>query len=68
MKKITKTVDQALVYAPKPDITTQELSEILRLVVFHTYPPEMKTQENLTALFNQLPTGAQRHFELKDPQ
>lgn len=61
-----KTINQQLIYNPKSDITVQEIAEILRLLAFHTYPPELKTQENLTALFNQLPTEAQRHFELKD--
>jgi hypothetical protein len=64
---MNKRVDQVLIYSPQDDNTPQELAEILRLVVFHTYPPELKTQENLTALFNKLPPNAQRHFQIQDP-
>lgn len=60
-----KKVNQILIYSPKPDVTAQELSEILRLTMFNTYPPELRTSENLTAIFNQLPENAQRHFQIK---
>lgn len=61
-----KTIKQTLVYSPKPDITPYELAEIMRLTMFQTYPPELRTAENFTAIFNQLPEGAQRHFQIKD--
>ena len=63
-----KRIDQALIFSPKPNATPDEIMEILRLFVFQSYPPELRTQKNLTTLYNQLPENARRHFQVKDPQ
>lgn len=63
-----KKVNQVIIFSPQPEATTDELMQVLKIFAFQTYPPELRTEENLTTLFNTLPEGAQRHFQLKDKQ
>ena len=66
--KMNKKVNQVLIYSPQPNPTVEEITEILKLLMYQSYPPELRTDENLTILFNKLPEGAKRHFQLKDKQ
>jgi hypothetical protein len=61
-----KTVDKILIFDPKPGATPDEVMEILKLFTFQTYPQELKTKENMMALFNQLSESAKRHFNVID--
>lgn len=61
-----KMKDKVLVFDPKPGATPDEVMEILKLFTFQTYPQELKTKENMMALFNQLPESAKRHFNVID--
>ena len=61
-----KKVDKVLIFDPKPGATPDEVMEILKLFTFQTYPQELKTKENMMALFNQLPESAKRHFNVID--
>jgi hypothetical protein len=64
---MNKRPDQILIFSPQKGATADEVMEILKLSMFQTYPAELKTNENLTTLYNQLSEGAQRHFTIKDP-
>ena len=61
-----KKSNRILTFAPKPGATADEVMEVLKLFVFQTYPPEMRTKENMLALFDKLPDGAKRHFQIND--
>jgi hypothetical protein len=63
---MTKRPNQVLVFSPQPNATADEVMEVLKLVMFQSYPAELRTEENLTALYNKLPTNVQRHFQVKD--
>lgn len=65
---MNKKINQVLIFSPQPNATADEIMEILKLFVFQTYPAELRTEENLTVLYNKLPKEAQRHFQLKDKQ
>jgi hypothetical protein len=56
--------DRILVFDPKTGATPDEVMEVLKLFTFQTYPPELKTKDNLMALFDQLPDSAKRHFNV----
>ena len=57
--------DRILIFDPKPGATPDEVMEVLKLLSFQTYPAELKTRENMLTLFDTLPTGAKRHFQIK---
>lgn len=59
--------DRILIFEPKPKATADEVMEVLRLFVFQTYPPELRTRENMLGLFDKLSPGAKRHFQVKLP-
>ena len=59
-----KKSNRILTFSPKPGATADEVMEVLKLFVFQTYPPEMRTKENMLALFDKLPEGAKRHFQV----
>lgn len=61
-----KKSNRILTFSPKPGATADEVMEVLKLFVFQTYPPEMRTKENMLALFDKLPEGAKRHFQVND--
>ncbi len=63
-----KNPNQVLIFSPQPNATADEVMEVLKLVMFQTYPAELRTEENLTTLFNKLPANVQRHFQVKDKQ
>jgi len=60
--------DRILIFDPKPGATPDEVMEVLKLFTFQTYPTELKTKTNMLALFDQLPEGAKRHFQVKKNQ
>lgn len=53
-----------LIYEPQPNATPDEAMQVLSMFVFQTYPPELRTRENMMALFDQLPPSAKRHFKI----
>jgi hypothetical protein len=57
--------DRILIFDPKPGATPDEVMEVLKLFTFQTYPAELKTHENMLVLFDSLPKGAKRHFQVK---
>lgn len=57
--------DRILIFEPKPGATPDEIMEVLKLVVFQSYPPELKTRDTMLGLFDQLSPSAKRHFEVK---
>jgi hypothetical protein len=57
--------DRILIFDPKPGATPDEVMEVLKLFTFQTYPAELKTRENMLILFDSLPSGAKRHFQVK---
>ena len=57
--------DRILIFDPKPGATPDEVMEVLKLFTFQTYPEALKTRANMLALFDTLPTGAKRHFQVK---
>jgi hypothetical protein len=61
MEKIT----QILIFSPKPNATPDEIMEILKFLFFQTYPPELRTRENMLGVYNQLSEGAKRHFKVQ---
>ena len=61
------TNDRILIFDPKSKATTDEVMQVLRMFVFQTYPPELRTKENMLALFDQLPSKAKRHFRVENP-
>lgn len=65
---MSKKVNQIVIFSPQKGATADEVMQVLKLLAFQTYPPELKTETNFTVLFNKLPPEAQRHFQLKDPQ
>lgn len=62
-----KRTEQVLIFEPQPNATADEVMEILKLSMFQTYPPELRTKENMMAIFNGLSAGAKRHFKIKNP-
>ena len=62
---MNKRVDQVLIFSPQPNATIDDVMQILKLFAFQTYPPELRTRENLTKLYNELPDGTKRHFQVK---
>ena len=63
-----KTPDQVLVFSPQPNATPDEVMQVMKLLMFQTYLAELKTEDNLTALYNKLPDNVQRHFQVKNKQ
>lgn len=61
-----KKSNRILTFAPQKGATADEVMEVLKLFVFQTYPPEMRTKENMLALFDKLPENAKRHFQVND--
>ena len=57
--------DRILIFEPKPGATADEVMDVLKLFVFQTYPPELRTRDNMLGLFDKLPVGARRHFHVK---
>jgi len=55
-----------LIYTPQSDITIYELSLVLKVFTYGTLPAELKTDEILFAIYEELPTKAKRHFKLLD--
>lgn len=58
--------NKALVFSPQPNATIDDVMQVLKLVFFQTYPPEIRTSENMMVLYGKLPASAKRHFQLKD--
>jgi len=58
--------EKILIYAPQPNATPDEIMQVLKLVMFQSYPTMYKTQERLESLYNHLPEGARRHFKLQE--
>lgn len=56
--------DRILIFEPKPGATPDEVMEVLKLFTFQTYPKELKTRENMMALFDKLSENAKRHFNV----
>jgi len=59
-----KEVGQILIYDPKKGASVDDIMQIFRILMFSTYPPELQTDENLTALYNKMPESARRHFRI----
>jgi hypothetical protein len=57
--------DRILIFDPKPGATPDEVMEVLKLFAFQSYPDQLKTRDNMLILFDALPTGAKRHFQIK---
>ena len=55
-----------LLYTPQKDITIYELALVLKVFTYGTLPAELKTDEVLFAIYDQLPSEAKRHFKLLD--
>jgi len=53
-----------LVYSPQPDITIYELALVLKVFTYGTLPTELKTDEMLLSIYDDLPLEAKRHFRL----
>ncbi len=60
--------NKALVFDPQPNPTNEEIMQILKLLMFQSYPPEVRTPDNLMLLFNKMPQSAKRHFQVKDTE
>ena len=59
-----KNIGQILIYEPKVGATVDDVMQIFRILMFQTYPASLRTEENLTELYNKLPESAQRHFRI----
>lgn len=57
-----------LIFKPVPGATPDEVMQVLRMFVFQSYPPELRTRENMLFLFDQLPDSAKRHFQVEFPE
>lgn len=53
-----------IVYAPLPDISIYELALVLKVFTYGTLPAELKTDEVLFHIYNDLPPEAKRHFKV----
>ena len=62
------TDNRILIFEPKPGATPDEVMQVLRMFVFSTYPPELRTRANMLALFDTLPEYAKRHFQIQYPK
>jgi len=62
-----KTDNRIIIFDPKPGASCDEVMQVLRMFVFQTYPPELRTKQNMLALFDQLPPEAKRHFAVQTP-
>ena len=60
--------NRIIIFEPKPGATPDEVMQVLRMFVFQTYPPELRTRENMLALFDKLPETAKRHFQIEYPK
>jgi hypothetical protein len=58
-----KTDNRILIFDPKPNATADEVMEIMKLSMFQTYPPELRTRENMLDIFDNLSDKAKRHFK-----
>jgi len=58
--------NRILIFDPKPKATADEVMQVLRMFVFLTYLPELRTKENMLAFFDQLPPEAKRHFRVDE--
>ena len=63
---LPKPPTKVLIFAPQPNSTADEVMQVLKLVMFQSYPIEHRTIEQLEALYNKLPGEAQRHFRWKE--
>ena len=53
-----------LIYSPQPDITIYELALVLKVFTYVTFPAELKTDEMLFIIYDELPNEAKRHFKI----
>lgn len=60
--------NKMIIFSPKPGATADEVMQILKLLMLQTYPPALRTQDNLFALYSKLPDSAKRHFKIKDAE
>ena len=54
--------NKSLVFSPQLGATPDEIMEILNFLFFQTYPPELKTRENLMPLYDNLSPTAKKTF------
>lgn len=57
--------NRILVFDPKPGATPDEVMSVLKLFAFQSYPEQLKTRDNMLALFDTLTPKAKRHFQIK---
>ena len=57
--------NRILIFDPKSGATSDEVMDVLKLFAFQSYPEQLKTRANMLTLFDALPTGAKRHFQIK---
>jgi hypothetical protein len=62
-----KLDNRILIFEPQPNATPDEVMQVLRMFVFQSYPPELRTKEKMLTLFDELPTEAKRHFKVQTP-
>ena len=60
-----KQDNRILIFSPQPNATADEVMQVLAMFAFQTYPPELKTKENMLAIFDKLPQSAKRHFKVE---
>jgi len=57
---------RALIYAPQPNATPDEVLQVLKGFTYSTLPEHMKTDDVLHGLYDSLPINAKRHFKIKE--
>jgi len=62
-----KNDTRIIIFDPQSGATPDEVMQVLRMFVFSTYPPELRTRENMLATFDSLPGTAKRHFRVEAP-
>lgn len=62
-----KPDNRILIFEPQPNASPDEVMQVLRMFVFQSYPPELRTKEKMLSLFDQLPPDAKRHFKVQSP-
>ena len=62
-----KPDNRILIFDPQPNATPDQVMDVLKLFVFQSYPPELRTKEKLFEAYKALPRDAQRHFKLESP-
>lgn len=63
-----KPDNRILIYDPQSGASPDVVMEVLRLFAFQTYPPELRTRENMLKLFDSLSPDVQRHFKVEYPK